>query len=240
MGTYWGTHWLNSFDVQIELFLNQFAGRHLWFDTLARVCSDTALLTSVVIVLLMWLVLFDRNRSGQLREGFELLLGSAFFSVFATLAARCLALSLPFRTRPLATPSLHFRLPAGGSMALINWSAFPSDHATMFFALATGILLVSRKVGWLAVAWVTLVICFPLLYMGFHWPTDVVAGAAIGVSFAQLARIPSIQAFVRRFAIKWHQKRPEVFFAVLGLWSYETAVLYNDVRHFLKWVAHSV
>jgi undecaprenyl-diphosphatase len=232
-----GTHWLNPFDVRIELFLNHFAGRHMRFDTLVRLSGGTQL-SLVVVVFLMWLVLFDRNRPGQLREGFELLLGSAFFSVLATLIARVLALSLPFRARPAATAALHVQFRPVG--VVMNWSSFPSDHATLFFALAAGLLMVSRRVGWLAVAWVALIICFPLVYTGAHWPTDVLAGAALGASLVQLSRIPAIREFVRRSTTKWHRDHPGLFFAVLFLFSYGTVTLFDDVRHILKFVLHFV
>jgi undecaprenyl-diphosphatase len=135
---------------------------------------------------------------------------------------------------------LHFRPPAGGVLALIHWSAFPSDHATLFFSLAAGLLLVSRPVGWFAIAWVTLFICLPLLYLGAHWSTDILAGAVLGVSFTQMARIPAIREFVRRMATKWHHKHPILFLAGLILWCYETAVLFEDVRRLLVSVAHFI
>lgn len=235
---------MNQFDVKIEQFLNQFVGQHGWFDSIVRYADGTNLLQSGMVVLLMWLVLFDLKRPGQLRKGFELLLGAAFFSLVATLAVRILALSLPFRARPIATPLLHFQLPAGGTLILINWSSFPSDHATLCFALAAGILLVSRRMGWLAIAWVALVICFPLLYLGVHWPSDILVGAAIGASFAQLARIPAFRELVRRTCTDWYQAHPQIFFAALFLYSYETVILYEDIRRILKGVgmlvAHSL
>jgi undecaprenyl-diphosphatase len=240
MGHGGGTGWLNNFDVSGELFINQFVGLHPWFDTLVSRSDATVLFKGGVIVLLFWLVLFDHNRPGQLRKGFELLLGSAFFSIFAVLSARALALSLPFRTRPIYTPSFHMRIPAESDLDLLNWSAFPSDHAALFLALATGIFLVSRKAGWLAIAWFAVVVCFPRLYLGIHWPTDILAGSAIGAACTQLARIPAIRDFVRRTILGWHQKHPEVFFALLFLWSYETITLFEDVRRVLKLLAHSI
>jgi len=59
---------------------------------------------------------------------------------------------------------------------------FPSDHAVLFFALATGLFMAHRKLGIAAYAWVIVAICFPRLYLGIHWPTDVIAGAAVGVA----------------------------------------------------------
>lgn len=235
-----GTLSMNSFDVQIELFLNQFTRRHGWFDYMIGMSDTSDLFKGIVIILLMWIVLFDHNRPGQLRKGYELLIGSAILATFATLVARVLAHSLPFRARPIATPSLNFRPLDDSSLSLINWSAFPSDHATLFFALAAGILLVSQRVGWFAIAWVALVICVPRLCIGIHWPTDILGGAALGVSFIQIARIPVIREFVRRTVANWHQSSPELFFAGLFLWSYETVFLFVDVRHVLSLVAHSL
>ncbi|MGA8727829.1 MAG: phosphatase PAP2 family protein [Terracidiphilus sp.] len=240
MGKDSGALWSNRFDVQIELFLNHAVGRHLRFEQAVVVCHGIALFNSVVIVSIIWFLLFDRNRPNRLGKDFDLLLGSAFFSLFATLAARGLALSLPFRARPIADTSIQFRVPADIYLPVMKWSAFPSDHATLFFGLAAGIFLVSRRMGWLAIGWVSLVICLPLMYMGIHWPSDILAGAVLGVSCTQFARIPAIRAYIRQSVPLWHQNHPQVFYAVLFVWSYETASLFDDVRHLLKLVSHSI
>lgn len=230
---------MNSFDFKIEWFLNQFVGRHHSIDRLIGLTNATNLLQGGVMVLLILFLLFDRDRPGQLRKGFDLLLGSVFFSLFAVLAARALALSLPFKARPIADPSLHFRLPPGETLVLINWSAFPSDHAALFFALAAAILMASTRAGLIAFTWVIAGVCFPLVYLGAHWPTDIIVGAIIGLSFAQFARIPAIREFVRRTVTNLHQNHARAFFIILFLWSYETIVLYDDVRNVLKWLAHA-
>ena len=240
MGNTGEIYWWNSFDVNTALFFNQFAGRHPWLDLIVGSADMMPLVKGGMIVLLIWFVLFERNRPGQLRDGFELLIGAVFISAFATIAARGLALCLPFRTRPYVTPALHFQLPGGGRLDHFDWSSFPSDHAVMFFALATGILMVSRKLGWFAIAWAALIVCIPRLYMGEHWPTDILAGAVIGVASSQLARIPAFRGYVRRTITVWRQEHPGIFFAVLFLWSYEIVNLFGDVRHLLKMAAHSI
>ncbi len=62
----------------------------------------------------------------------------------------------------------------------IDWS-FPSGHAACSLAAVTAIFL-TVKSGWryllLALA---LTICFSRLYVGVHYPSDVLAGMAIGV-----------------------------------------------------------
>jgi undecaprenyl-diphosphatase len=232
------TYWLNPFDLFVEHWLNHFVGRFPWFDKALMHFESTNLTTSVVIVFLVWLAIFDGRRPGRLRERNEIVFASAIFAMLATLIARALALGLPFRARPIASPALGFIPPAGGSLVLIHWSSFPSDHAALFFALAVGLLPVSRRIGLVALAWVVFLICFPALYLGVHWPTDVLAGAAIGICTVQLARIPSIRAFTRRSVDLFYQRRPALFLALFFLWSYEATVLFDDVRRVLFFLSH--
>jgi membrane-associated phospholipid phosphatase len=58
--------------------------------------------------------------------------------------------------------------------------SFPSDHATAAFAIAFGILFVTRRPGWLFLAWATLIAASRVL-AGMHYPTDVIAGAVVGL-----------------------------------------------------------
>jgi undecaprenyl-diphosphatase len=230
----------NSLDARFELFLNHFAGRFPHFDMFVNWTTATSLVKGGPIIFLIWFFLFDRKRAGQLRSGFEFLAGSLFFSVVACIVSRGLAIFLPFRARPLATPRLHFHLPIGATMDYVDWSSFPSDHAALFFALAMGILMVSRSAGWFAMAWATFVVCFPRLYLGDHWPSDILAGAVIGILATESVAIPAVRRLVRRLTLSWFEDHPPLFLALLFLWSFETINLFGDVRHVLRVLAHSL
>ena len=103
---------------------------------------------------------------------------------------RLLAQVLPFRVRPIYNPDLHLHFPSAGLRAatLQAWSSFPSDHAMLWMAIATGIFIIARRVGVFALLYAVVFICVPRAYLGFHYPTDLIAGAAIGIALAWLTR----------------------------------------------------
>lgn len=59
--------------------------------------------------------------------------------------------------------------------------SFPSDHAVMAGAVAAGLLLVSRRLG-LAAAVAACVMAATRVYVGAHYPWDVIAGLALGAA----------------------------------------------------------
>src|SRR5690606_22988918 len=97
------------------------------------------------------------------------------------LLARVLALTLPFRLRPLHNPPDGFSMPFEISTKYADgMSSFPSDHAALFFALATGVYLISKRAGILALIYALVVICLPRIYLGIHYPSDILGGATLG------------------------------------------------------------
>jgi undecaprenyl-diphosphatase len=61
--------------------------------------------------------------------------------------------------------------------------SFPSDHATGAFALAFGLWLYDRTLGSVLLV-LAAILSFARVYVGVHYPGDVVAGAALGISVA--------------------------------------------------------
>ncbi|MFI1811449.1 phosphatase PAP2 family protein [Streptomyces sp. NPDC020422] len=69
--------------------------------------------------------------------------------------------------------------------------SFVSDHATLAMALAVGIFVAHRRFG-LAAIGLALFEGFCRVYMGVHYPTDVVGGLALGTAVALLLAPPAL------------------------------------------------
>jgi undecaprenyl-diphosphatase len=61
--------------------------------------------------------------------------------------------------------------------------SFPSDHATLAGAAIAGLFLVDRRLGWAATA-AGLLLCVDRVYIGAHYPSDVLAGLSLGAAVA--------------------------------------------------------
>ncbi|KEF02756.1 membrane protein [Streptomyces rimosus] len=63
--------------------------------------------------------------------------------------------------------------------------SFVSDHATLTMAVGVGLFIAHRKYGLIGIA-LALLEGFCRVYMGVHYPTDVIGGFALGTAMALL------------------------------------------------------
>jgi undecaprenyl-diphosphatase len=130
---------------------------------------------------------------------------------------------------------LLLRVPYGASAA--DWegvSSFPSDHAVFFFALATGIFFASRRVGWFIFLYISVVICLPRIFIGEHYATDILTGAAIGFFFGRLANLPDIRRPLTSWALQLQDARPALFYCFFFILTLQMAEVFDSVLHALK------
>lgn len=221
---------MQTLDVKILLFINGFARTSWTFDSFMMLVVLTSLLKGGVLVALLWWS-WERTDARRLAPPVVLTLAGVLGAITV---ARVLQNFLPARQRPLYNPEVAeagFVLPYGVPADwLYDYSSFPSDHAVLVFALATALFLAHRGVGAFAYAWAFFVVCLPRVYLGLHYPSDIVGGAVIGIGImAATARLPVPERASHVVAHLACAHRGW-FYAGLFLLSYLIATMFEDAR----------
>lgn len=222
---------MNPIDGSLLPFYNQFAQRSWLFDKTMVFLSTDPFITGGVAMTFFWWAWFRESKNKQRDR--QIILSGLVASLLALFVARALATALPFRMRPYLNPDAHFKAPLGTAqyyVDLIHWSSFPSDHAVLYFSLATCIYLISRKAGMLAFCHVLLIVCAPLVYLGEHYPTDILAGAVLGIGVASLSAIDGLHDWLSRKPLHLLGTSPARFYTCFFVCSFLFATNFNSVR----------
>ncbi len=152
--------------------INQLAIDTPWLHGPTRLyAKDGILLFGLLIVVGWWLA---RSRGPQV-------MAAALLTPVATVVAfavQQLVVMVVDEARPYAVHP--------GALVLIDRTtdpSFPSDHACVVGAVAGGLFFVDRRLGWVASA-LALLMAGARVYVGVHWPLDVVAGLLLGGAVA--------------------------------------------------------
>ena len=150
-----------------------------WFDRIMEYVGEYGLLLAMV-VLVLWCWWSVRRRGGQDAAS------SVAALVWASLEAGiALLVNVPIRgfvQRP--RPFLDHQ----GLDVLVSGKtdySFVSDHATITMAMGVGLFVANRRFGVAGIA-LALLEGFCRVYMGVHYPTDVIGGFALGTAVALL------------------------------------------------------
>jgi undecaprenyl-diphosphatase len=220
---------MNSFDLNILHFLNQFAHQSRMLDGMMGAMASQPLFKGWFMVPLFWWAWFTPGKANSVNR--EIVVATLASAVLAVVVGRLLADYLPFRTRPLQTPEVGFVLPYGAAAdSLRSWSSFPSDHAMVFFAMSTGLWYVSRTLGAGSTLYVACIIALPRVYMGYHYPTDIIGGALFGILFAYVANLERVRSRLAAPAMKWLDVHPASFYTCFFLFSQGLATLFDPIR----------
>ncbi|WP_217241434.1 phosphatase PAP2 family protein [Streptomyces sp. AC555_RSS877] len=150
-----------------------------WFDRAMEYVGEYGLLLAMVL-LVVWCWWSVRRRGGEDAAS------SVAALIWAPLAAGIAVLvNVPIRgfverPRPFLTHQ--------GLDVLVSGKtdySFVSDHATITMAMGVGLFVANRKFGFFGLG-LALLEGFCRIYMGVHYPTDVVGGFALGTAVALL------------------------------------------------------
>ncbi|MBI4085174.1 MAG: phosphatase PAP2 family protein [Candidatus Liptonbacteria bacterium] len=159
-------------DSLIFNFIHGLSGRGFFLDVVGIFAAKY--LPYFLYAAFIWLVI--------LQPGWRLKLFFSSEAAIAVILSRGLITEIInffyYSPRPLETLSFQALISESGS-------SMPSGHAALFFALSLIIYIWNRRWGiWYFI--LSLIIGLARIFVGVHWPLDIVAGAAIGIVSALL------------------------------------------------------
>ena len=166
-----------SLNDRVQDLVNGLAGHVGLLDWLMTLAANNLILLGPVLLLVLWFWPASAPvRALNQRLVVAGALGAMMALVLGAGLGRLYSESRPFVTDP-------------STRLLIGHAAdngMPSDHALAAFALAGALLWWRRVLGWVAIAGATL-IGVARVYVGVHWPSEVLVGALVGLTTGMLA-----------------------------------------------------
>ncbi|WP_405963916.1 phosphatase PAP2 family protein [Streptomyces sp. NBC_00723] len=180
-----------------------------WLDRTVEFVGEYGLLLAMVL-LIVWCWWGVRRRPGGAEEAAS----SIAALIWAPLAAGiAILVNVPIRgfvERP--RPFLDHE----GLEVLVSGKtdySFVSDHATLTMAMAVGLFVAHRRFGLVGIG-IALLEGFCRIFMGVHYPTDVVGGFALGTAVALL--LSPVASMLLTPVLKAVDRSPRVGWVVRG------------------------
>ncbi|AQV97221.1 phosphatase [Cupriavidus necator] len=219
---------MNEFDTTIIQFLNQFSFRWPFLDRAVLAMTQFYMLRGVPMIALLWWIWF-RDGEDKKRDR-EIVVATIVAGFCVLVLGRFMAHWLPFRARPLADPELGLRFLLGSEDNVRTWSSFPSDHAMLWCAVATGVMVASRRIGMLALAYAVLFICMARVFVGLHYPTDVLGGAIMGVLTCLLLTQTRYREPIASPFLNFSERHQGLFHVGMFLLSFGLVTNFDEIR----------
>lgn len=177
-------------DYRLYHAINTFVFDHGWIGRTLAVVETWAVPLIALATFALWLL----ARPGASRK-WKLASASALVSAAVALLIAQVIGKIWFRDRPFVT---HSDAHVWGGRS--SDPSFPSDHASAAFGIAFAVFLFDRLVGSFFLA-AAVVISVGRVFVGTHYPADIVAGMLVGLGAALLVvrtGMPVIEWAVRQ------------------------------------------
>jgi undecaprenyl-diphosphatase len=155
-----------NLDSLIFSKINDLAGKSVCFDSFAIFCADY--LGYVLIFILILFLLKDYKKYWQF------VLKALVAAVLSRFVITELIRFFWEKPRPFIENNVNLLIGHEAS------SSFPSGHAAFYFALSTVVYFYNKKLGILFLI-SSVLISLSRVFVGVHWPSDILAGAIVGI-----------------------------------------------------------
>lgn len=244
---------LTLLDARLLLWLNHAVASRPWLYRVCLFLTDQGadiLLVLTAAALWFWPARWTATapaggvvRPITRRESRARLLTFGVGAMSAYIVARLIAISVD-ADRPFVT-FLPVRGLPGSFDGLRTFGSFPSDHAALLAALPIAFARWDRRLGlfWAAAAVFLIAV---RIGVGFHYPSDLLAGAALGLAFGGGAMLlHDRSARVHRTAVTiaaGFEKLPHAvpLYGALALVGLEFAMHFSHVMTFIMWLYYKV
>jgi undecaprenyl-diphosphatase len=217
-----------NWDIVALLGVNSLSG-HWLIDWTVNLVAQNKLLNGTVFVAAYWYCWFGGGSDDTLKSRRVVLAGLAS-CLLAIVIARALADLLPFRVRPMLDPTSGFQPPLFPVTDDYEaWSSFPSDKAAFVFALAVALYAAVPRLSIALVIYAAAVVCLPRIWLGIHFPLDILVGAALGALAAWLCETFISRRLLDRL-VALAERRQALFYAAAFVVTIELAYLFDNVR----------
>jgi undecaprenyl-diphosphatase len=199
------------------------------------ICNND-LIKGGIVVSLLWFFWF--RPCENILEKRSKIINALVSCLLAIFIGRLLARLLSFRQRPVLNLDLVSFFPNPHIAEGLDFnSSMPSDHAVMFFALATGIFLISKKAGLITFIYTSCFILFPRIYLGYHFATDIITGGIVGILIPLVYSFNSISAVINKKIMDFSVKYTGVFFLLFFLLSFQIGTMFDSSREIAHYLA---
>jgi len=165
---------LLDWNQHLFLLLNAPAHPAGWLVGSVVALADSPVMVAPLLLVALWIWGVPSRRGALLAVAVALLVGQGINQVLG---------HLWFEPRPFMIPVGHTLMTHAAD------NGFPSDHATLVWALGAGLLLTRAAPRWgLAVCLYGVAVAWSRVWLGIHFPDDMLASAFVGAASGSLAR----------------------------------------------------
>ena len=183
-----------ALDYDLFRAINGLAGRSQVADAIVVACAKFLPVVFALVLVGLWLTWRPTNQRAAFLAGISALVALGI--------GQLIGMAFP-RPRPYLTHQVNLLISPTAD------TSFPSDHATLGFAVAVLVWRYNRPAG-TALLLLALVLAFARIFVGAHYPIDVLGGAVLGtltsMAIALLSESSPLQKWV------------SAFFALLARW----------------------